>query len=378
MQTTVSPPVRIGIVVLVVLSVVMAGAALSGPAGAVASPRTNVSGTPPAIVFQGEELNVTALGQTGGGTVGSGQVTFVGLAGNASGSIESDDAASVDFSTWATGSYDADDDDQAEIFVDRSRITDLTLELGNGADVTNGKTPSDEAVTVNARFNFDAADGLRIEVLDPDGLDVAPAVASSTRIDSDGGTVTLDFSDAEPGEYTVVAEARNLEASTSVSIGVDTPRLRLTLNRSTAVGGESVLAAIEADPGERYVLRVPASDLDGAAVSDSTAREVFADAGAVTDRRGSPEDGVVYAVLELDGNGEGRAVVRTGSLRVGNRIDLDVGRGTNPGASTMLTGHFQLQAPATTTAPTSVMPVMALAPDIRGVCSVAGIFVMTE
>lgn len=353
-QPTKSSAASTALLVLVVVAASLAMAAmLADGSGAVASPRTNVSATPPppVEVFLGEELNVTALGLTGGGTVGPGEVTFVGIAGAAEGSVESADAASVDFSGWTTGTYDADDDERAEIVVAEPRVTDLELELDNGADVTNESAPADEPITLTARFNFDAADGLRVEVIDPDGLDVAPSVASDTRIDADGGTVTLDFEGAEPGVYTVRAEARNLEAERSVTIGVDTDRLRLSLDDGTVVQGETVRATVHGRADERFVLRIDADDLAEPATTDAAAERVFGTTDAVTARRGSEAEGVVYATLRLDDDGTGAVDIRSEHLRPGT-VGLDLGRGTDPRASTALSGQIQVEAEPTTATPT--------------------------
>lgn len=337
---------------LVVVSALAAGAAVPDEAGAVASPRTAASGSPPVQVFLGEELNVTGVGLTGGGTIGSGEVTFVGLAGNASGLVESHDAASVDFTDWETGSYDADGDDQAEILVRNPRVTGVELTLENGADVTNAWAPSDEQVTLTASFNFDQADGLDVEVRDPSGLDVAPEVASDTAIDADDGSVTLDFSGADAGRYTVTVEARNLDASRTVTVDVDTARLRLTLDRGSVVKGGQVEATVHGTAGDRYVLRIPASDLDGLSATDAAAEQVFGDSGAVTGRLGSASRNVVYATLRLDDAGQGVVVIRSSALRADDAVDLDLGRGTDPSASTVLRGSFRVEAPATTTTAT--------------------------
>lgn len=339
------------LVLLVIVSVVLGGA-FAGQSTAVSSPRTSISGAPIQTVYLGEELNVTQLGLSGGGTVGSGSVTFVGVAGDAEGTIETDDAASVDLSNWATGTYDADDDGQAELSVARPRVTDVALELDNGANVTNGRAPTDEQVTLTAEFSFDEADGLDVEVVDPDGLDVAPSVASATAIDSNGGSVTLDFSDAEPGRYVITVEARNLDASRSVTLDVGTARLRLTLDRGTVVQGEEVRATVSGDPGERYVLRIPVNDLDGLSATDAAAEQVFGTTDTVTGRLGSPAQDVVYATLELDDDGEASVLIRSEALLAGNTADLDLGRGTNPSASTVLAGSLRVEAPATTTTAT--------------------------
>ena len=83
----------IAVVFLVISSAVAIPLLFSTEAGAVASPRTSVSGPPPVVVFQGESIDVTNVGKTTGGTIGPGEKTFIGIAGAADGAVESGSAS---------------------------------------------------------------------------------------------------------------------------------------------------------------------------------------------------------------------------------------------------------------------------------------------
>lgn len=337
-----------GVVLLVLIAAVALPLGFVDEARGVASPRTSVSGPPPVVVYQGETIGVTGVGKTTGGTIGPGEKAFVGLAGNADGNVESGSASSLDFSDWATGSYDVDNDRKPELSVAEPKVTDVTLKLSNGADVTNRRAPADMPITLQTKFNFDKADGVELHITGPNGVDVARAVASSTRIDTSGGTVTLDFSDEDPGRYTVRVEARELEASRSVTIGIDTAATAITLDRTTAVKGERVRATVVGDAGETMMVRIRASALDGLGGTNDAAEQVFERSGNVQSRLGSSAQNVVYATVKLDDSGRGVAVIRTEHLRDQNTAEIQLARGTNPTSSTVDSVDLRVQERATT------------------------------
>jgi len=238
--------------------------------------------------------------------------------------------------------------------VSTPKVTDVTLRLDNGADVTNRQSPADERITLTAEFNFDAADGVEIHVVGPDGLDVAPGVASSTRIDTSGNSVTLDFSDAQPGQYTVTVEGRNLEANRSATVGIDTITTFLSLAPASVEQGDTTRVTVHGDAGATYLVRIPAADLVGGEPTDAVAQQVFGSGGAVTSRGGSASQDAVYAVVKLDDSGSGDVVVRTANLRADHATTLQMGRGSDPSSSTIYTATLQVRAVTTATpAPTS-------------------------
>lgn len=191
---------------------------LSSAATAVSSPRSQPADTaPPVRVFVGETLDVSSVQLTGGGTVGSGSATLVGVSGDADGLTERlDDPTDADFGGFETGGYDVttDDDDRPELFVSEPRVGVVVVRNQNGANVTNGWEPTGESLTVTAEYNFDEADRLDLTVRGPDGLDITDRVASSDRITTSEGSVTLDLSEEDEGTFRITFEGSDLDSAT--------------------------------------------------------------------------------------------------------------------------------------------------------------------
>jgi hypothetical protein len=200
------------------LLVALALLVLSSAVAAVSSPRNQPSDTaPPVRIFVGETLDVSAVELTGGGTVGSGSVTLVGVSGDADGLTERiDDPTDADFDGVETGGYDvtADDDDRSEFVVSEPRVVEAVVRNQNGANVTNGWEPTGESLTVTAEYNFDEADRLDLTVESPDGLDITETVASSDRITTSGGSLTLDLSEEPEGTFRITFEGSDLDSAT--------------------------------------------------------------------------------------------------------------------------------------------------------------------
>ncbi|WP_216824722.1 PGF-CTERM sorting domain-containing protein [Salinigranum rubrum] len=199
------------------LTTLLVALLLVGTVAAVSSPRTQPADTsPPVRVFVGETLDVSAVQLTGGGTVGSGSVTLVGVAGDAEGTSESVDATDADFGGFETGGYDvaADGDDRAEFVVAEPRVTSVVVRNQNGANVTNGWEPTGEDLTVTVEYNFADADRLDLTVESPDGLDVTSRVTAIDRITRSGGSVTLDLSDEPVGTFEITVEGSDLDQAT--------------------------------------------------------------------------------------------------------------------------------------------------------------------
>jgi hypothetical protein len=199
------------------LAVLLVAFLLVGTVAAVSSPRTQPADTnPPVRVFVGETLDVSAVQLTGGGTVGSGSVTLVGVAGDAEGTSESVDATNADFGGFETGGYDvaADGDDRAEFVVVEPRVTSVVVRNQNGANVTDGWEPTGEDLTVTVEYNFADADRLDLTVESPDGLDVTSRATAIDRITRSGGSVTLDLSDEPVGTFEITVEGSDLDQAT--------------------------------------------------------------------------------------------------------------------------------------------------------------------
>lgn len=155
----------------VCLCLVAAACLAVGTGLAVEEPREEPADTqPPVRVYVGETLDVSAVQLTGGGTVGNETTTFVR-------STEDDrftvDPTDADLDDVREGLYyvERDGDEAPELLVVRPRVTDLDVRNERGGDVadrTVDRNDLDE-ITVTAEYNFDEADRLDVEVVDPRG-----------------------------------------------------------------------------------------------------------------------------------------------------------------------------------------------------------------
>jgi PGF-CTERM protein len=201
------------------VALVAALAVAPGLAAAVEEPRERPADTePPVRVYVSETLNVSAVELTGGGTVGTEQTTFVRSTGD---DIITVDPTDADFDDVRPGRYYAqrDSDEAAELVVVRPRVTEFEVRNDRGVTV-GGRTVDREefrTVTVTAEYNFDEADRLDVEVLDPSGLDLA----GDRAITASGGSLTVDTGDTAAGTYRIVVEGSNVEdgrATTTVTV----------------------------------------------------------------------------------------------------------------------------------------------------------------
>jgi hypothetical protein len=210
---------RLATVALAVVVVVAA----SAPALAVSEPRDEPQDTTPlVVVYVGETLDVSTVEQTGGGTVGAGAVTFVGVGGDAEGHTErAADATAVDFDYFRTGTYDVDGDGEAEFTVVEPEVRDLVLRDERGVNVTGDTVDDVETLTVRARYNFDEADRLDVVVRNPDGVEIQNDVTDSPRITESDGTVDLDMRNEPRGTYRITVEGSELdEARRTVTLTI--------------------------------------------------------------------------------------------------------------------------------------------------------------
>lgn len=337
--------------VVATLAVLVALVALAGPALAAAGPRdAPADTTPPVVVFQGEELNVSQVRQTGTGTpIGTGPVSFVGLRGDAEGAFESaSSGARVDFTDFPAGTYDTNGDERADVVVGTPRITRLRVTT-DGFDVTGRRVPVGAAVDVEVRYNFEVADRVDVHILDPSGVDVTPEVVgggSASRVTASGGSVTADFAGEEPGEYTIVAEASELETSAQASLAVRDRQTTLTLSRATVTRGERVLATVLGEPGDTYQVRI-GGDALGRALrpTDEAAEQVFEPSPDVRSRVGNTARNAIAAVVRIGDDGRARVWIRTGPLRPGRTTGIDVARGSDLSASVLDSRDLRIERP---------------------------------
>ncbi|WP_142858746.1 hypothetical protein [Salinigranum halophilum] len=191
---------------------------LVGTVGAVPAPRDAPADTaPPVRVFVAETLDVSTVQLTGGGTIGSGSVTLVGVAGAADGTSETiTDSTNADFDGFETGGYDvsADGDGRADVVVAEPRVTSVVVRNQNGANVTDGWEPTGQSLTVTVEYNFDEADRVDVTVESPDGLDVTDGVTTDDRIATSGDSVRLDLSEEPVGTFSITVEGSDLDRAT--------------------------------------------------------------------------------------------------------------------------------------------------------------------
>jgi cell division septation protein DedD len=209
MSPTGTPRLAVALGCLVALAIVVA------PAGAVEEPRDAPEDTsPPVVVYVGEEeLNVSQVELTGGGTVGTEPTQFVGVAGDADGvPLSIGDPTAADFDDVETGAYDseADADERAEFVVTRPEVTDLELRSERGVNVTGDTVDDLDTITVEAEYDFAEADRLDVTVESPDGIDLTPR----GRITESPGSFTVDVRGERTGTFRVTVEGSELEDAT--------------------------------------------------------------------------------------------------------------------------------------------------------------------
>jgi hypothetical protein len=204
-----------------------------GVAVAVEEPRDEPADTsPPVTVYVSETLDISNVGLSGGGTVGTGERTFVAVGGDGVFSVFAEDA---NFDGIDPGSYDADadGDDRADLRVVRPRITEFEVRNERGVDVAGDTVDAGdlEEVRITAEYSFAEADRLDVTVQSPNDVDLA----GDRRITTSGGTVTVDTSGTEPGTYQITVEGSDIEdGSRTVEVTVAGSRTATTTPSPTA------------------------------------------------------------------------------------------------------------------------------------------------
>jgi PGF-CTERM protein len=228
-----SPPRR-----ALTLACLFALASLAVPVVAVDQPRDAPEDTdPPVVVYVGEEdLNVSTVELTGGGTVGMDETQFVGVAGDADGEVLTVDPTAADFRFATPGAYDseADADERPELTVTDPDVTDLVLRNERGVNVTGDTVDDLDSLTVEAEYDFAEADRLDVTVETPGGLDLTP----NGRITESPGSLTVDVRNEGTGTFQVTVEGSELEDASrtaTVTVGRDdgTTRTRTDTRTTT-------------------------------------------------------------------------------------------------------------------------------------------------
>ena len=218
-----------------VLACLVVLVALAVPVAAVDEPRDAPEDTsPPVVVYLGEEdLDVSRVQLTGGGTVGTDAAQFVGVAGDADGvPLTVSDPTAADFDGVETGGYDseADADERAEITVTEPDVTDLVLRSERGVNVTGDTVDDLDAITVEAEYDFAAADRLDVTVENPQGLDLTP----DGRITESPGSFTVETRGEPTGTFRVTVAGSELEdASRTATVTVGRERTRTRTQTAT-------------------------------------------------------------------------------------------------------------------------------------------------
>ena len=268
-------------------------------------------------VYLGErDVDLTAL--DGSAT------TFVGVAGEADGTTASvADLAVADVTTannFQPGGYDTDGDDAVELFVADPTITDLNLYLGppaRGVDVTNGSVTIEDTdttrIVVQPQFDFGATEDVAVTVTDESGLEITEQVLANGGTAASGGTVPLDLSGQDAGEYTVTVEgADDLdEVSRSTTLTGRGESTTISQDEATVTRGNPVVATVTGGPGATKYVRI---DADGLASDDVTNRDVFANTASVNRSAAFDTDDRVGAALSLGDDGEALVRINTESL----------------------------------------------------------------
>lgn len=249
------------------------------------------------------------LGETGvdvSPALGDGPVTFSPVGDSDGGRPVSVNASSVDAtaaSGFEPGGYDATGDGTVDVIVRRPTIDDVSLVLADGPDdveVSGAYLQAGDAVTLTATFGFGAVDELDVSVVDPFGVDVAPALTDATVLHARDDGVRLDTGrlDLETGTYTVEVTSDRFDATASARFTLVDREPSVSLDRTRVVRDRAVTATAFGAPGGRVVVRLPA----GALANDSTAAsDVFEETGDVENvTRGS---GFVAVELALGRDG---------------------------------------------------------------------------
>lgn len=208
-----------GVLVLLVGASVAVGAALAAEEARERPAETD----PPVRVYVSETLDISRVELTGGGTIGNETTTFVR---GSSGTPITLNPTRADFDDVREGFYYAerDDDEAAELIVVQPRVIDLDVRNERGANVDNrtvDRSALDE-ITVRAEYNFDEADRLEVDIVDPRGVDIA----GNRAITTDGGSITVDTGDTPSGTYRITVYGSNIEDgrdSTKVTVRGPTP-----------------------------------------------------------------------------------------------------------------------------------------------------------
>jgi major cell surface glycoprotein (TIGR04216 family) len=288
--------------------------------------------TAPVTVYLGdEEVN---LSQVPGLTT-----SLIGVAGEADGGIAGVSSLnSADITTtngFEQGGYSNQSDGDLLVSVQEPQISDVTLEIPNGADVTNSTVTNDQdTLNVAAEWNFARYENVTITVEDEAGLEVQDRLGSNLELESSDDVVTLTgLTDLDAGQYTLTVEGEDdLDGtSRSVTFSISDQENALVAEQATATQGDSVVITATGNPGETVHVRVERSELLD---SYNDPNDVFPQTGDIEDPPGvinaTDEEGTewVAAALALGDDGEASTRIQTTHLDT-DTIDIELAQGTD-------------------------------------------------
>jgi hypothetical protein len=296
-------------------------------------------------LFLGEE-DVDLTGLDGAAAAGERQ-RFYGNGGAAEGEVAAvDDTLAADVTRgngFVPGTYAlAPGSDESVLVVERPNVTAVDLypgETAGGTEVAGSSIPpSVDTLTVDPGFDFEDADGARVVVENPDGLNVTGELTPSPTVTASGDPVRLDVSDLSPGTYTVRVEGTDdLDHVTATATVRIRPEARtISLSRTRVAQGGTTVATVSGAPGGVWQVQVPAAALsDGESVTVATANDVFGAAEGLVLVGADSEANVLYATVGLDENGFAKVELDTDRLETGTH-DVAVARNlTAPDAASV-------------------------------------------
>ncbi|ELY84536.1 HVO_2072 family ArtA-dependent S-layer glycoprotein [Natrinema altunense] len=258
---------------MMVLSVVAMSAAFVGGATAAQNARYHDDQTvsPGDIVYQGEDDFEF-----------SDDFTRDTLNGVENGGAEGEQLEPPVPDTQPTGTYG--DGDGNTVTVTSPRVTDLTINnvyddgSVNAVDGSSISTGDADNMNVTVEYTFGDAEYIDISVEDESGTDITNQVIDDNTIEETGGSVGLDLSTEDAGEYTVTAQgAGNLDSGDAVETATVELRtdadLGLEVDTDSAVRGDNVEYTVSGgSDGDTHLVAIERSEFRDGVTADNAER----------------------------------------------------------------------------------------------------------
>lgn len=206
-------------------------------------------------------------------------------------------------------------DGNYRVTVVEPRITTAEVQLDGVATeqvVATRATPDE--LSINATWNFAAAEDIEVTVEDPSGTDVTSRVVSNRILSGGTNSTGLDLSDEDPGEYTIIFEGTdNLDHSTVVQeYAIETTEDTLGLEAGIAEQGELLGYTVTgATNNAQYLVTISSANFsDG--ITTTQASQIFVNSDDTvetgvaneTSTQGNTIEDVdyAYALVRADGS----------------------------------------------------------------------------